>query len=170
LESLDRWYREQLAGAIASRSEAHLTLDELVAVTEWKMKRGVWRARNLVLVKSNPPAEVAALSRAAIEGAPHPTQPISRLCGLAGVGPATASAVLAAVVPDVYPFFDELVASQVPHLGQVVYTLGYYSRYAEALRQRASHLGREWTPALVERALWAHAGGKAARPVASIAS
>jgi hypothetical protein len=60
----------------------------------------------------------------------------------------------------VYPFFDELVAAQVPDLGKVAWTLGYYGKYAAALRERAGALGTPWTPAMVERALWAHVGGK----------
>jgi hypothetical protein len=92
---------------------------------------------------------------------PHRTAPITALTALAGVGPATASAVLAAAAPAHYPFFDELVAAQVPALGPVKWTLGYYARYADALRERARQLGGGWTPAAVERALWAHVGGKA---------
>ena len=56
----DRWYREELPRAIASRSPAHVTLPELVRLTEWKMARGVWRARNLVLVRGNEPGAVSA--------------------------------------------------------------------------------------------------------------
>jgi hypothetical protein len=82
------------------------------------------------------------------------------LATLAGVGPATASAIVAASAPERYPFFDELVAGQIPALGKVAWTLGYYVRYAEALRERARGLAGEWTPVLLERALWAHVGGK----------
>ena len=72
--------------------------------------------------------------------------------------------LLAAVAePSIYPFFDELVAAQVPGLGVVKWTLGYYARYAEALRHRARTLGGEWTPLLVERAVWASLGGKAGK-------
>jgi uncharacterized protein YbjT (DUF2867 family) len=56
---------------------------------------------------------------------------------------------------------DELVAAQVPSLGAVAWTLAYYRRYADALRERAKELGHGWTPVMVERALWSHAGGKA---------
>ena len=156
----DRWYREELPRAIASRSPAHVTLAELVRLTEWKMARGVWRARNLVLVRGNEPDAVIATSSDALSKIPHPTKPISILATLAGVGPATASAVAAATAPEIYPFFDELVAAQLPELGKVAWTLGYYSRYAEALRERARQLGPGWTPVLLERALWAHSGGK----------
>ena len=160
LPELDRWYREELPPAIAAREPAHVTHPELVRLTEWKMARGVWRAPNLVLVRGNDPAVVAETSGAALAAVPHPTAPIARLATLAGVGPATASAVVAAVAPARYPFFDELVAAQIPALGKVAWTLGYYARYATALRERAAALGADWTPVLVERALWAHVGGK----------
>ena len=161
LPELDRWYREELPRAIASRRPAHLTHAELVRLTEWKMARGVWRARNLVLVRGNEAAAVIETSSAALARIPHPTAPIAALAKLAGVGPATASAVVAAVAPATYPFFDELVAGRIPSLGDVAWTLSYYARYAQALRERAGLLGDKWTPVMVERALWASVGGKA---------
>ncbi|HUF26602.1 MAG TPA: hypothetical protein VMM18_06440 [Gemmatimonadaceae bacterium] len=163
LTELDRWYRDELAPALAGRRPPHVTLDELAAVAEWKMARGVWRARNLALVRGNDPDAVRERSAAALARIPDPDAPIAELAKLAGVGPATASAVAAAAAPAVYPFFDDLVAAQVPGLGAVSWTLPYYRRYAEALRDRAGRLGGEWTPVLVERALWADAGGKAGR-------
>ena len=161
LPELDRWYRDELPPAIAARARPHVTLAELVRATEWKMARGVWRAPNLVLVKGNDPDAVVATSGDALAAIPHPTAPITTLATLAGVGPATASAVTAAAAPTLYPFFDELVAGQLPELGPVKWTHGYYARYAAALRSRAAQLGPEWTPVMLERALWAHVGGKA---------
>lgn len=161
LPALDRWYRVDFLEAIAGRDPLHITLDELVELTKWKMTRGVWRGRNLSLVKGNDPELVIETSRHALGRIPDPKAPISGLAKLAGVGPATASAVAAAAAPDVYPFFDDIVADHVPHLGKVAYTLKYYTEYSDALRGKAAALGEDWTPALVERALWAHAGGKA---------
>ena len=161
LADLDRWYRDELPGAIAARRPASVTLADLVRLTEWKMARGVWRGRNLALVRSNEPDAVIKASAAALAAVPHPTMPISMLVKLDGIGPATASAVLAAHAPQTYPFFDELVAAQVPDLGVVAWTLGYYARYADALRARATQLGSDWTPVMVERALWSYVGGKA---------
>jgi hypothetical protein len=161
LGELDRWYREELPGAIAARKTAHVTHDELVHVTEWKMARGIFRPRNLVLVRGNPPATVEKTSTAALAAIPDPRRPIALLAELAGVGPATASAIAAAAAPDVYPFFDELVGAQVPGLGTVAFTPAYYAKYAAALRDRADALGGGWTPVMVEQALWAHVGGKA---------
>jgi hypothetical protein len=161
LLELDRWYRDELPALIAARRSPHVTHAELVRLTEWKMARGVWRARNLILVKGNDSAEVERASTAALAKVPHPSEPIAILAKLAGVGPATASAVTSAAAPDVYPFFDELVAAQVPGMGQVTFTPREYARYAQALRDRATTLGRSWTATMVERALWAHVGGKA---------
>jgi len=131
-----------------------------VRLTEWKMARGVWRAPNLVLVKGNAPSLVIETSTAAFAAVPHRMNPIATMASLAGVGPATASAAIAAYSPELYPFFDELVAAQVPGLGPVKWTLGYYAKYADAIRARATELGGRWTPVMVERALWAHSGGK----------
>ena len=161
LPELDRWYREELPDVVAGRRRPHVTLPELVKLAEWKMARGVWRAPNLVLVRSNPPESVIETSAEAIGLVPHPTAPVAALAKLKGVGPATASGVVSAVGPGVYPFFDELVAAQVPGLGAVAWTLGYYRKYADSLRARAAELGKGWTPVMIEQALWSHAGGKA---------
>ncbi len=161
LPDRERWYRSELPGLISARQPRHVTLPELIRLTEWKMSRGTWRAPNLVLVKGNDAGVVRELSGAALAQVPHPTAPIRALAELAGVGPATASAVLAAAEPAAYPFFDELVAGQVAGLGNVAFTLGYYARYAEAVRARSAQLGSDWTAGMVEQALWANVGGKA---------
>ena len=159
LADLDRWYRAELPAAIASRKPKHATHDELVRATEWKMARGVWRARNLVLVRGNSPDDVVKASTRALAAVPDPRVPIAVLAELAGVGPATGSAIAAAAAPETYPFFDDLVAAQVPGLGETAFTIPYYLKYATAIRDRAKQLG--WTPVQVEQALWANAGGKA---------
>lgn len=162
LQELDHWYREELPPLIAARTPPYVTLDELVRATEWKMKRGVWRQRNLLLVRSNAPDVVEQTSGDALARVPDPLAPIRTLARLTGVGPATASAIASAAAPGIYPFFDDLVARQVPGLGPVDFSVKYYARYAEALRERAGRLGGEWTPTTVERALWAFSGGKVA--------
>lgn len=160
LPELDRWVRETLPEQIAGRTEPHITLEELEQVTRWKMSRGVWRGRNLALVRSNTEAEVREISAEALRRIPDRRAPITILSRLKGVGPATASAMAAAAAPEHYPFFDDIAAAQVPGLGKVAYTGAYYQRYADALRAKAAEIGGRWTPVMVERALWAHAGGK----------
>ncbi len=158
----DVWYRTVLPALLASREPGYVLHDEMVRITEWKMARGVWRAPNLVLVRSNTPDEVLHASRLAAEQIPHPTKPVTALVALKGVGAATASALLAVMAPSVYPFFDEDVAAQVPQLGPVAWTNGYYAKYATALRDRSAQLsavfGSTFTPVMVERALWATRG------------
>lgn len=161
LEEIDRWVRDDLPARIAARAQPHVTLEELVELTRWKMSRGVWRGRNLALVRSNAPEEVVRVSGDALAEIPDPRAPIRILGWLDGVGPATASAVAAAAAPEIYPFFDEVAAAQIPDLGKLGFTSAYYARYSEAIRGRAAALGSGWTPVMVERALWAHAGGKA---------
>jgi hypothetical protein len=160
LPALDSWYRDEFPTVFADRRLPFVTLEELVKVTQWKMYRGVWRAPNLVRVKANDPEVVVETMVRAMSHCPQPTKPVGEIAKLDGVGPATASAVLAALLPAVYPFFDELVAAQVPDLGAVKWTLGYYASYAEQLRARAAMLGAAWTAVGVERALWAAVGGK----------
>jgi hypothetical protein len=59
LPDIERWYRVDLPATIAARRKPHVTLADLVKLTEWKMTRGVWRARNLALVRGVPPSAVA---------------------------------------------------------------------------------------------------------------
>ncbi len=167
LDELDTWYRDEFPGLVAARKPAYITRTELEQVTTWKMKRGIWRERNRLLVAGNSPAMVRKTSRQAFAAVPDLRKPVSILSGLAGVGPATASAVLAGSSPALFPFFDELVAQQIPDLGAVSFTAGYYQRYAAALRERAARLNEHcvpfvWTAHAVSQALWAASGGKIA--------
>lgn len=165
LARLDGWYSYELPALLAARHEPYVTLEELERITAWKMLRGVWRERNRLLVKSNPSEQVMSLSRKAFAEVPDPRKPISTLSALAGVGPATASAVMAAYAPQVYPFFDELVSAQIPGLGPVDFSAKYYVAYAEKLRERAEQLSaacahHPWNVQDVAQALWANSGGK----------
>jgi hypothetical protein len=97
--------------------------------------------------------------------APAPKEllaPVRALAKLRGIGPATVSAVLAAVLPERYPFLEDVIAAQVPTLGPPAFTPRYYAAYAEALRARAATLAARcpaggWTPHAVDLALWATA-------------
>ena len=85
--------------------------------------------------------------------------PVRMLAKLRGIGPATVSAVLAAVYPERYPFLEDVVAAQVPELGPPVFTPRYYAAYAAVLRARAAELAARcpasgWTPHAVDLALW----------------
>jgi hypothetical protein len=167
LGTLNEWYTNELPTLLASRQEPHVTLGELEEIAVWKMTRGTWRERNRQLIKGNSPESVVEASRKAFSEVPDLRKPINTLSALAGVGPATASAVMAAHAPQIYPFFDDLVAVQIPGLGPVAFTAKSYLSYAQALSERAEKLRdacdeRTWTPHAVAQALWAASGGKAA--------
>jgi len=163
LIDLDRRYRDELGVTLSQRRPPSLEAEELALVAVWKMRRGEWRPRNLALVQSNPPETIRAAGERAFRDVDHARQALDDLCVLAGVGAATASAVLAAFRPDIYPFLDELVGAAVPQCGEPKFTVAYYLRYAGALRDRAAVLGAPWTAQAVGMALWSASGGKAAR-------
>lgn len=178
LPELDAWYANELPKTLAARRPPYMTRAELMDVTRWKMKRGIWREYNRVRIANIAEATIRDVTGRALAaaGALNPgvataskeyKEPVKLLCELDGVGPATASAALAAVRPDLYPFFDEWIAGQVRELGKVSFTVGYYWKYAEALRGKAQALskrcGAEWTAHAVGQALWVEAGGKLKR-------
>ncbi len=167
LTNLDRWFRDELPTQIKGREPICIHSDELHGIVSWKMHRGVWRERNRHLVAGNSPEKVEETSIGAFAAIPDPRKPVALLATLAGVGPATASAALAAYAPHLYPFFDELVAGFIPGLGPVAFTLPYYLKYASALRGRADRLNvtcsstqepasdrTEWTAFDIAQALW----------------
>jgi hypothetical protein len=157
LVDLERWRQAELAKLMTARHPPHATLEELVKLTRWKMKRGVWRARNLQLVKGNEADRVATVTGNALAAVPDVRKPIAIIAELEGVGPATASALMAVVRPDLYPFFDEVVAKQIPGLEKVAFTIPFYVKYAAALRMQAARLGAGWTADGVAEALFATA-------------
>ncbi len=165
LQKRDLWYRETLPGLIEGRAEPYLTRDELLWIVEWKMARGVWRARNLHLARSNGPEEVEAASRASFAALADDRAVLKPLSALKGVGPATTSAALAACRPDRFPFFDDVIAEQIPGLVPGEFTVKAYLAYAAALRDRAAKLAvacpePSWNAQKVGLALWSAAGGK----------
>lgn len=163
----DAWYRLELPARVHARTPMHLTHDEMVQLTEWKMARGVWRAPNLVLVRNNPVGAVEAATSSAAVLLAEPAKALAAVCALGGVGPATASAVLAVMAPERFPFFDEIVTGQVaPHvdgMGKIAWTAPYYRKYAAALIARADVLAHGWHAGMVERALWAFGVNAGAR-------
>lgn len=168
LEKLDAWYRLELPGRIGSRLPPYITRDELMRVTQWYMKRDSRHDPKGRLLAKNDPANVEEISAEAFSVIQHPRHAVRILCTLIGVGPATASAVLAAYFPSLYPFFEQLSANQIPGLGPGESSGAYYLRYATKLRERADQLNRvckrrRWTAHDLSQALWSTSGGRAAR-------
>jgi len=164
LLALDRWCHDDLPTAVRERQPAHLTHDELVQLVRWKMGRGIWRPNNLQLAESNADEDVVAATGDGLAAVPDLLGPVRAIARLRGVGAATASAVLAAIYPEHYPFLEDVIAAQIPTLGPPAFTPRYYVAYASAIRDRAAALAtacphQQWTPHAVDLALWAQSTG-----------
>lgn len=104
---------------------------------------------------------VKSSSQKAFKSLPDISKAISELTVLKGVGPATASAILAAYAPDVAPFMsDEAMEAALGNSKD--YTAKQYLLFANKLQAKAKELSSEeatFTPSDVERALWSSVVG-----------
>lgn len=162
LKELDSWYRS-LPDTIAERKHTtHITADELVRIVAWKLKRGKWRPRLLDFARAHSDDMVRSASAEAFRLAASGTTEdasaaLAPLTKLKGIGPATASAVLAVAQP-AYPFMsDEAMAAAVQ--GPLKYTVPEYVQLVEALQGKAAELNIDsgehvWTASDVERSLY----------------
>ncbi|GMH03208.1 hypothetical protein Nepgr_005047 [Nepenthes gracilis] len=162
LLSLDDFYRTQLPSLLHSRQPTpHLTRSELFSLMQWKLSRGKFRPRLLDFISSLDEALVKSASEKAFLSLPDLAKAVSELTVLKGVGPATASAVLAAYAPDVAPFMSDEAMEAV--LGNSKdYTLKQYLVFANRLQTKAKELSLEdetFAASDVERALWSSAVG-----------
>ncbi|KAK4801203.1 hypothetical protein SAY86_021690 [Trapa natans] len=157
LISLDAFYRQQLPLLLRSRSPSpHITKSELSQLMKWKLTRGKWRPRLMDFVSSLDEAVVETASQKAFGALPDISKAVSELVVLKGVGPATASAILAAYAPEIAPFMSDEAMEAV--LGSSKdYSSKQYLLLVEKLQTKAKELSTDaesFTPSDVERALW----------------
>ncbi|XP_022139314.1 uncharacterized protein LOC111010256 [Momordica charantia] len=163
LVSLDHFYRNELPNLLHKRNpNPYITTPELSKLMQWKLTRGKWRPRLLDFVSSLDESLVKLASQKAFQCLPDISKAVSELTPLKGVGPATASAVLAAYAPDVAPFMsDEAMEAALGNSKD--YSLKQYLSFANTLQEKAKELssdGQIFTPSDVERALWSSATGE----------
>lgn len=170
LLALDTWLRQQWPRE-ASKSSG-LTREALEKIARWKLSRGHWRPL-LPRIMSNPQPAVDDAWRAAADavsaGVRRSTtahsagtvaavdsariwKAVSALTTLDGVGPATASAILAPCFEEVPFMSDEAVLATGCALK---YDAKTYKLFAQSLGARAEALGHPWTAERLGRALWA---------------
>ncbi|KAG2692435.1 hypothetical protein I3843_08G053500 [Carya illinoinensis] len=167
LISLDDFYCNQLPPILHQRNpNPYITTTELSTLMQWKLTRGKWRPRLLDFVSSLDEALVKSTSQKAFQSLPDVSKAVSELTVLKGVGPATASAILAAYAPDLAPFMsDEAMAAALGNSKD--YSLKQYLLFADKLQTKAKELSSEgdtFTPSDVERALWSVAVGAKINP------
>ncbi|KAL5707189.1 hypothetical protein ACHQM5_025270 [Ranunculus cassubicifolius] len=164
LISLDNFYRRDLPLQINSRNpNPHITKSDLIKLMQWKLSRGKWRPRLLDFVTNLDESAVKSASEKAFRAVTEEDvgKAIEELTVLKGVGPATASAVLAAFAPEIAPFMSD--EAMVAALGNSKdYTLKQYLVFAKKLQEKSKELSKEgetFTPSDVEMALWSSAVG-----------
>lgn len=115
LIALDNFYRTELPNLLHQRDPSpYITTPELSKLMQWKLTRGKWRPRLLNFVSSLNDDAVRAASQKAFGFLPDVSKAVSEMVVLKGVGPATASAVLAAYAPDIAPFMsDEVIGKKI---------------------------------------------------------
>ncbi|XP_076312156.1 uncharacterized protein LOC143225884 isoform X2 [Tachypleus tridentatus] len=154
-------YQEQLQKIILSRKEPHIILEELIQITKWKLIRGKFRPRLMDLVKINTETAVKKTSIKAFRKLPNISHAITALTTLKGVGPATASAILAAGYPEQVAFMADESMLSTPGVEAADYTLAEYLNYHEQIKNCSDRLNKKnpegkWTPHKVELTLWTH--------------
>ncbi|KAJ8773256.1 hypothetical protein K2173_028433 [Erythroxylum novogranatense] len=160
LVSLDQFYRVQLPSLLHQRNpNPYITTSDLSKLMQWKLSRGKWRPRLLDYVSSLDEALVKSASLKAFKSLPDVSKAVSELTVLKGVGPATASAVLAAYAPEMTPFMSD-EAMEAALGSSKDYSLKQYLIFVDKLKTKAEELsseGESFTPSDVERALWTSA-------------
>ncbi|KAM6951144.1 uncharacterized protein FYW47_014670 [Aplochiton taeniatus] len=162
LLALEKWYQEELPVAIAKRPERYVTHSELVKLMEWKLTRGKFRPRLQQLVATNGEEAVEKTSKKAFSLLPDIQAAITELSTLRALGPATASAVLAAGGPEHAAFMADEAVESIAGLGPIKYTAKHYALYLDKMAERTKTLNKadsqhDWTPHKVEQCLWAWA-------------
>ena len=160
---LDKWFHNELPKKIKSRGkDAYLTHEEIVQCMKWKLHMGVFRAKLKDLIQMNTPRVVMNLTKKsfrAISKRDDLESAVNALSSLKGVGPAFASAVLAAFAPDRVPFMSEEVLLSMPDVDEVDFTMKEYNNMVEEISKcitRLNSQGGDWTPHKVDMAMYSY--------------
>jgi hypothetical protein len=170
LLKLDNWFQDSLPKIIHSRKDIHVTRDELIQITKWKLVRAKPRSRLLDLVRLNTDLAVKQATLKAFKKLPKDlASAVNALTNLKGVGPQTASAVLCAGFPDLCPFMADEAMLSTPGVEASDYTQTEFVNFATQIKsvtERLNNLDPEgkWNPHTVELALWVHYLSKDLKP------
>ncbi|KAL4110110.1 hypothetical protein PRIC1_001803 [Phytophthora ramorum] len=174
LAALDAWYLSSFPSVLQTREpKPFVEKAELQRLMEWKLKKGKWRPQLMKFVTALDEDEVRQASCDALKELKKGDLRASTeaLCVLKGVGPATASAVLAAYDGSVPFMADEALEAIADVIGPRKYTLSHFLSFAEQLRTKAEWLNEQrvanddeqagstdvWTAQRVQLCLYAEA-------------
>lgn len=157
LIGLDKWWRTELRATVEGRPEKYITKDELFRVMQWKLGRGKDRPMLLNLIQQNTEISVIEISKEAMQMLHNNDWKGSMIClmRLRGVGPATASAILANFDPLNCPFMaDEVIEASTNKKRD--YTMKVYENMRKILIEKLRSFNNQfWNSELLGRALWA---------------
>ena len=163
LLKIDKWFHNDLPKKIKSRGkDAYLTHEEIVQCMKWKLQMGVFRQKLKDLIQMNTPRVVMDLTKKsfrAISKRDDLESAVNALSSLKGVGPAFASAVLAAFAPDRVPFMSDEVLLSMPDVEDVDYTMKEYNKMVEEIKKcivRLNSQGGSWTAHKVDMAIFSY--------------
>ncbi|ETN09140.1 hypothetical protein PPTG_11172 [Phytophthora nicotianae INRA-310] len=179
LATLDAWYLATFPPIVRARGpEPYVTQQELQHLMEWKLKKGKWRPQLMKFVSGLSESDVKQASLNAFKELKSGDlrAATDAVCVLKGVGPATASAVLAAYDENVPFMADEALEAIAGIIGPRKYTLPHFLSFAEQLRAKAKWLNEQraanddekagnaesWTAQRVQLCLYAEAHDGAA--------
>ena len=137
-----------------------LKLNDLERLMVWKLRRGQFRPTLMNLIRRNSSEFVKETTSEAIKHISKTKCDVDEsmkiLCNLKGVGPATASLILSVICPENVPFMSDEAMDAALGLPRA-YTIQTFRKFQSALASKATELGDDWNPDLVEKALFSAA-------------
>ena len=161
LVALDQWLWNEYPTEVRSREPKYVTAEELSKVMKWKLIRGKFRPALQGLVEQNSEKTVTDISRQSLSMLESGDwkNSIKKMSELRGVGPATASAVLAPLCSSLsVPFMADEVLEATRGRPRD-YTIGAYEEMRDVLTSLSKSLepNGAWTAESLGKALWTRA-------------
>ena len=152
--------REKLANPASD--DFHISQEQLLKIVEWKFAKGKPRYALMKHLNANTETTIQDCSSRAFNIVSDKEKDsdliikksIDTLCELKGVGPATASAILCLLRPDLFSFMDDEVIESL-YANKRGYTFAIYRQVNQRCTELANVLLDDyWNPWRVGRALW----------------
>lgn len=155
LVSLDKWMWKDFPQLVQGRSPPSCTKEELTRVMQWKLLRGKNRPALLNFIKQNSEDSVQTVSQEAFLLLSNNSwkSALAKMTELRGVGPATASALLAPLDSSV-PFMADEPLEAVSGTKRDYSTTAYCSLHSGLRLLVDSTLGEAMTSEEAGKALW----------------